>query len=411
MSVAGDDGVTIGQRVRALRLWRHMTLAELAGLTGMSAPYLSMAERGLRSFDRRSLISDLATALRVSEIELTGGPHLGSDPEQSAPHSAIPALRAALESTSLTDPADVRTRPVAELAAEVRAVKAAYYDRCDYVAAGELLPAVLDELHVSACPAAAEEDRTQALGLLVEAGIIALFMAKNLGYPDLAHVAALRSDEAARMLGDPVVIGKAAFARFHSTPQALESWDRSLHLAERAAGALESHARDGEAICVLGLLTLSAAFAAAVLQRPRVMEHWLGQSAALAAQVTDDMSVNWQSFCRTNVAVWWVALAVERGEAGGKVAELARTVDEGKLTTRTRRADFLVDVGRGVARDPKAAAEAVRWLRRAEETAPQRVRNCAPAREAVGFLLVRASTTVSGGRELRGMAARLGVPH
>lgn len=31
MSVAGDDDVTIGQRLRAVRLWRHMTLAELAG--------------------------------------------------------------------------------------------------------------------------------------------------------------------------------------------------------------------------------------------------------------------------------------------------------------------------------------------------------------------------------------------
>jgi hypothetical protein len=190
----------------------------------------------------------------------------------------------------------------------------------------------------------------------------------------------------------------------------MRSWDRSLALAEHAAGALEPHVHDAEAICVLGLLTLSAALAAAVLQRAPVMEHWLAQSAALAARVGDDMTANWNSFCRTNVAVWRMALAVERGEAGGKIAELASAVDEGKLTTRTRLADFLVDVGRGVARDPKAGAEAVRWLRRAEETAPQRVRNYAPARETVGYLVTRASTT-SGGRELRGIAARMGLPH
>jgi hypothetical protein len=140
-----------------------------------------MAERGLRSIDRRSLISDLATALRVSETELTGGPHLGRDLVQSAPHSAIPALRVALEANNLADPADVRARPVADLAGELTAVRAAYFERCDYVSAGGRLPAVLDELHVRACPTAAEEDREVALGLLVEAGRIAASFVKGLG--------------------------------------------------------------------------------------------------------------------------------------------------------------------------------------------------------------------------------------
>ncbi|HVB44409.1 MAG TPA: helix-turn-helix transcriptional regulator [Streptosporangiaceae bacterium] len=77
MSPVSDDDVTVGERLRALRLWRHMTLAEVAGLAGVSAAYLSMAERGLRSVDRRSMISALATALRVSETELTGQPASG----------------------------------------------------------------------------------------------------------------------------------------------------------------------------------------------------------------------------------------------------------------------------------------------------------------------------------------------
>ena len=47
-----DDG-TIGIQLRELRLWRHMTLAEVAGLAGVTPAYLSMAERGLRTLDRR----------------------------------------------------------------------------------------------------------------------------------------------------------------------------------------------------------------------------------------------------------------------------------------------------------------------------------------------------------------------
>jgi transcriptional regulator with XRE-family HTH domain len=405
-----DDDATIGERLHALRLWRGMTLAEVGGLAGLSGAYLSMVERGLRTIDRRSTISDLAAALRVSEIDLTGGPHLGSDREQSAPHTAVPALRIALEMTSLSEPADGYIRSTRELAAELRKIKGLYTDRCDYVGVGERLPAVVEELHSRGCPGQGEEDRREALSLLVEACISAMFVAKDLGYPDLAYVAALRAEEAAHVLGDPVLIGKAALARFHSGPRELRSWERRLAIAERSATALGPHARGGEGLCVLGMLTLSAALAAAVLQRGEATDDWLAESAQLAERVPDDMDGNWWSFSTTNVTVWRTSLAVERGEAGGKIAELARGVDERKLTTRTRRADFLVDVGRGVARDPKAGVEAIAWLRRAEETAPQRVRNYAPAREAVGYLITRARVT-AGGQELRGMAARMGVAH
>jgi hypothetical protein len=50
-------------------------------------------------------------------------------------------------------------------------------------------------------------------------------------------------------------------------------------------------------------------------------------------------------------------------------------------------------------------AEAVRWLRRAEDAGPQLIRNHPPTREAVARLLNRARAEASG-RELRGMAGR-----
>lgn len=405
----GAEDDTIGARLRALRLWRHMTLAEVAGLSGISAPYLSMAERGLRSLDRRSTISALAAALRVSETDLTGGPHLGLDPEQSVPHSAIPALRTALLSNSLWCPATEYARPVSELGEEVRATEI-LIRLCDYTTTGLRLPALLDELHVRTSPDAGEADRKTALGLLVETCITASELAKALGYADLAHVAALRAEDAAHMLDDPAVLGKAAVLRFHAMPREMKSWERALVMAERAADALEPHARDTEAISILGMLALSSALAAAVLQRGPVVQHWLSESAALAAQVPDEMAANWQSFCSSNIAIWRATLAVERGESGGTIAELARGVDEKKITSRSRWADFCVDVGKGVARDPKAMREAVGWMHRAEDAAPQRFRNSPAARETVAYLMTRATMT-AGGRDLRGMVARMGIPH
>ena len=118
----GDDA-SLGERLHALRLWRGMTLAELGGLSGLSAAYLSMAERGLRTIDRRSTISDLAAALRVSETDLAGGPHLGSDPVQSGPHAAVPALRAALSVNLIGQPATDRARPLPDVIADLEKLR------------------------------------------------------------------------------------------------------------------------------------------------------------------------------------------------------------------------------------------------------------------------------------------------
>lgn len=76
----------------------------------------------------------------------------------------------------------------------------------------------------------------------------------------------------------------------------------------------------------------------------------------------------------------------------------------------SRRADFFADMGRGLAREQRTRIEAVRWLCRAEDAAAQRIRNSAPVRETVAYLLNRARAA-AGGPELRGMAARMGVAH
>ncbi|MCS5499418.1 XRE family transcriptional regulator [Cnuibacter physcomitrellae] len=41
-----DDAVVMGERIRSVRHERGLTLVELAGLTGMSQPFLSLVERG-----------------------------------------------------------------------------------------------------------------------------------------------------------------------------------------------------------------------------------------------------------------------------------------------------------------------------------------------------------------------------
>lgn len=400
------DQATIGARLRTLRRWRRMNLAQLADQAGLSKSFLSMVERGQRALDRRSHISALAAALRVSEADLVGGPHLSSDPIQSAPHAAIPALREALIMNTLTAPVADRARPLPELVAETASI-----DRSErkHTEVGERLPGLLGELHVHACAPADELAHRVALETLIDAFQTATFIVKDLGYGDLAHIAAMRAGEAAAILGDPISMGKAASLRIHTMP--VSSWSARYAAAEKAAAALQPHVRDDLGVQVLGMLTLATALTATVTPNPAQAAHWLDEAAELASRVPDTPGKNWGAFSASNVAVWRVALAVERSESSSTVLHLAKQVNERRLASRRgRRAAFLTEVGRGLARDPRMRDEALLWLRRAEAVAPHKFRNDVKARETVAVMLeqVRAASL---GRELRAMASRMGIPH
>lgn len=402
------DEITIGARLRTLRRWRGMTQAELAGLADLSPSFVSMVEHGTRLLDRRSHIAAIASALRVSETDLVGGPHLSQDRLQSDPHMAIPALRAALQTNKMTEAAVERARPLPDLVAAVTDQVMPLRLKCDYVGVGAILPDLIDELHVHIASPGDEAAQRLALETLIEACVAATDMANTLQYRDLAHVGALHMEAAAELLADPVQQGKATVLNLWTFPRE-RSWERRLATAERAANAMEAHARTPLGLQVLGMLTLHAALAASVLQRPDLITAWLDEAAQLAERVPDDLSSSWEHFSATNVGIWRVAIGVERGEVGSTL-DLAKAVKEDRLTIRSRRADFYTEVGRGLARERQSRAEAVRWLRKAEDTAPQRIRNSVAVRETVAYLLNRANAA-AGGRELRGMAARMGLPH
>jgi hypothetical protein len=319
-------------------------------------------------------------------------------------------LRVALQTNTLTTPAVDQARPLSELAHVVADKIEPSRRACNYVVAGQLLPDVLDELHYHVAAAADEAAEQLALQSLVEACVCATFTAKNLNYTDLAHLAALRAEEAAVRLNDPIYKGKADFVWLLTLPRA-GSWNRNLIAAERVADTLQPHAADPLGLQVLGMITLTASLAAASVQRGDTAQHWLSEATGIAKRIPDQPMANWQSFSTTNVNIWRVSVGVERGEAGPTMLKLAEQVSLDGLDKRSsRRADFFADVGRGLAREPRTRGDAVRWLRRAEEAAPQRIRNSAPVRETVSYLLNRARAA-AGGPELRGMASRMGLPH
>src|SRR3954462_14534267 len=102
----------IGLRARTIRRRRGLSLDAAAGLAGISKPYLSMLERGLRSFARRGLLEDLARALGCAVVDLTGQPYLLGDRDSAEALATLPAISVALYDATLDDVPAMAARPV-----------------------------------------------------------------------------------------------------------------------------------------------------------------------------------------------------------------------------------------------------------------------------------------------------------
>jgi transcriptional regulator with XRE-family HTH domain len=410
-----DDPTTVGARVKVLRRWRKMSQQTVAGLAGFSQQFLSEVERGQMALDRRSHIAGLARALRVSETDIVGGPHLSADPMQSDPHAGIPDLEIALSTNTLRSPITDNARSLHEIAAEMSGKIEPLGGSADYIRLAKPLARVLDELHLHVASPVDEAAYARALKMLIEACLDARAMVHNLGYSSLAHLAANRAVEAAALLDDPGQQGKAEWGRIMSMPKA-GGWDRTLIAAERAANDLEPHVRGPADIQVLGMLTLAASLSAAALFKDGMANHWLSEAAGLAERIPDEPAKNWRHFSATNVNMWRVTIGFELGEKGGAILERANTVNfnlddaDQARTSHNRDAAFMAETGCGLARERKTRVDSVEWLRRAEDVAPQLIRNNARVRETVNVLdgqaLPRAERL-----EVRGMMARMGIPH
>lgn len=73
-----------------------------------------MLERGLRGFNRRGLLEDLADALGCSVADLTGQPYLPPDRQSAEVAAVVAQISTTLHDTTLDDVPDVAVRPLRE---------------------------------------------------------------------------------------------------------------------------------------------------------------------------------------------------------------------------------------------------------------------------------------------------------
>ncbi|MGH3869015.1 MAG: hypothetical protein ACRDQ4_23430 [Pseudonocardiaceae bacterium] len=229
---------------------------------------------------------------------------------------------------------------------------------------------------------------------------------KDLGGHGLPRQAAQAVQQCAEALEDPVWLGCAAFVRGAAGGELDRAgqYRRSVAAAESLSGRLDS----SEALQTCGMLHLMAATAAGARGDHDSSATHLDEASALAARMDTDAGT-WAHlfFGVTNVGIWRTSLAVELGEYGQAV-QAAAAVRPELLPSTARQAVFWAELGRALVVEKKTREKGVRVLRHAEQLAPQRIYHDVFVRETVADVL-RQARRDAGGRELRGLASRLGV--
>jgi transcriptional regulator with XRE-family HTH domain len=398
---------SIGGRIREIRVWRGMGLKVTAELAGITESYLSRIERNQRPVNRRSLLEAIAAALRVAPSELAGQPFPPSakaDEVAVETQAAVIALDAALSDYDLGEPTGEIARPWPAVAAELNRLNTQLRPATDYAAQGAVLPGLLGELHT--LYVTDPDHRAEILRALMDCYHATGVLLKNLGVRGLPSLAAFRARQIAEELNDPAWLGLAAWLK--ASTLGGKGRPRMLAVSVQGANELETNLDDPRAAQMYGALHLNAALASAAMCRADDAADHLDEAAMMAQRVGGDgRGFGSLYFGPDNVGIWRLSIAVELGETG-RAREIAHAVNPSRVPSAARQAMFWADLGRGMAQERSTRDEAVDALLRAEKIAPQRIRTNPFVREAIGDLMRRAQHDAVG-RELRGMAWRMGV--
>jgi hypothetical protein len=250
------------------------------------------------------------------------------------------------------------------------------------------------------------DDQALAVDLLAHTYNTASSLVRRLGDNGMGMLAADRAVQAARTLGQPLLVGATAYrlANVFLTSRPTDAKEVALS----AASGLESHL-DASAteLAMWGGLLLTAAIAAT--REGNGAEAWelIGQAKAAARQIGRDHVDLHTIFGPTSVAIQAVQVAAELGD-GREVLRRAQLVEPAALPPYLveRRSHFLIDVARGHASRADDGA-AVATLLEAERLGPEEVRYNPVACELVTALLKRERRAATP--DLRSLSARVGV--
>ncbi|MFE3229831.1 helix-turn-helix domain-containing protein [Nocardia sp. NPDC059228] len=394
-----------GRRLREIRAWRGQSLEVTAGLAGISFGYLGKLERGDVPLSNRRTLEALARALRVAPSEFSPAPWHADPPDATeAAHAGLVEVENALDAYELGEDPGLPVREWPAVAADLARLGELSQGSADYAAQAALMPGLLGELH--AAYVRTPQLRREVLLGMITCYASATWTTKRLGGRGLPLLAARAAQQCADMLESPAWKGFTTWLRGDATGGL--SRPEQYRRAMRCADELTPHLDDPEVIQAYGMLHLSAALASAVQGDRDATTTHLDEARSIAARLdTEAGTFGRMWFGTPNVGIWAASIGLELGD-GAKVAEQARTVNVAAIPSPSRQAEFYMEVGRAMLTDHRRREQGVAVLMRAESLAPQRVHADVFTREAVADVL-RAARRDAGGRNLRGLAWRLGI--
>jgi transcriptional regulator with XRE-family HTH domain len=399
------DPVDTGQRIARARRRAGLTQRDLAQRLSRSVGWVQKIEQGTRRPDRWSVLHQLADALGVEVVEITGQPYRHEKADLDSGHAAVPELRLALQHALIPASAPDRDiRPSYELEADVlRAEQLRQAARFNVL--GGFLPPLLDDL-TAAVRESRDSVRPPLEALMVRACHIARVSSSLLGHHDLAWMAAQRQQAAAIEAGDPLSRGAADWDLIGVWLHTGALEEARAH-GQAAVEVLAPHVNgDRELYALWGALHLRIAIAASRLWDRRTAEHHLAQARDIAGQ-TGDVNVAQSMFGPVNAAIHGAEIALELGDPRA-VLERAEGLehDVAALPSIERQSHYWTTRAHGEAMS-RHDGQALKALMRADHLAPEHVRNRPLTRELVADLLDRARRKIP--HELRTLAIRMGV--
>lgn len=385
----------IGIRVRTARKLAGITQTQLAERAHVSLSLVKQVEQ-VRVPASPAFVAAVARALDVPIGDLLFGRPATADHEARRIHSIVPALRRELAAARLPPEADAPVRSLRDLSAAVgRASALRHAVALDEL--GSVLPGLLAELRAAAHHYTGH-NREVVHGLLFEAYAAADQVVWKLGYHDLSSLATTHIEHAADESGDPLARAAADFRRAGELIITAE-WRGALTFLDAARNRITDLVATGDeaALAMHGILHLKSGLAASHAGDADASDaHW-AEAREAAEHVTSGSDHYRLAFDADSVAIWGVALAVERYD-GTEAVKRADKLHFAATTPRERIGHHWIDLARGfqLHGDRERSLKALQLARR---VAPQQTRFHPQVRETLVTLAEqdrRRSDTLSG---------------
>ncbi|MFI6702403.1 helix-turn-helix domain-containing protein [Streptomyces sp. NPDC050509] len=381
-----EEAEMIGRRARRARLRLGMTQADLAAALGKTQGWVSKMERGHIELDRVGLLNLLASELHVHPNDLIGRPYNSSPAENQWQVSAAAIMRE-MRRYDLAPVFAGTPRPARQLWQETTRLHR-LRDSAANMAIMQVLPDLFRETRALAEVATGHE-REEAFAIYAVCCKFAHTSAHALGHPELVGMACERAAWAARQSGDPVMPAVADWMRVWDMWTTAD-WDDAIALSDRAIRSVQQEYDQGEPLAVRawGTLQLRAAVSAARGGRNAEAKDRIKYARTAANRIAADASApvydrHSLTFSPGNVQIHAISVALEMHEQREALSINRRTsADVIDSLPNSRQGHHYMDLARAWLWDGNRD-KALKQLERAENIAPQLVRNHPIARSTL----------------------------